>query len=110
MPGESWGGIWRILWVPETLTRPLTWSPVRARDGQVWTSGCALARKLQHAARANGDSTLPGTAILASIRRWEHGTITPGPRRQRCRPRLPRLAACFRFAWLDRRFRQLSLY
>jgi len=28
MPGESWGGIWRILWVPETLTRPLTWSPV----------------------------------------------------------------------------------
>jgi transcriptional regulator with XRE-family HTH domain/tetratricopeptide (TPR) repeat protein len=52
------------------------------RQSRGW-SAAEMARKLQHAARANGDSTLPGTAILTSyIRRWEHGTITPGERYQ----------------------------
>ena len=52
------------------------------RQSRGW-SAAEMARKLQHAARANGDTTLPGTAILTSyIRRWEHGTITPGERYQ----------------------------
>jgi transcriptional regulator with XRE-family HTH domain len=35
-----------------------------------------MGRQIQHAARTNGDHTLPGTAILASyIRRWEAGKV-----------------------------------
>jgi hypothetical protein len=52
------------------------------RQARGW-SAAEMARKLQHAARANGDTTLPGIAILTSyIRRWEHGAISPGERYQ----------------------------
>jgi len=50
------------------------------RQARGW-SAAEMARQLQRAARANGDKTVPGCAILASyIRRWEHGTTGPTER------------------------------
>lgn len=40
-----------------------------------------MGRRLQQAAKARGDHTLPGAAILASyVRRWERGVIIPTER------------------------------
>jgi transcriptional regulator with XRE-family HTH domain len=50
------------------------------RQAHGW-SAAETARQLQQAAKANGDRTVPGSAILASyIRRWERGTTTPTER------------------------------
>ena len=50
------------------------------RQARGW-SAAETARQLQRAAKANGDNTVPGCAILASyIRRWERGTIIPTER------------------------------
>jgi hypothetical protein len=40
-----------------------------------------MARRLQEAAKANGDNTVPGNKILCTyIRRWERGSIGPSER------------------------------
>lgn len=50
------------------------------RQARGW-SAAETARQRQQAAKANGDKTVPGSAILASyIRRWEHGTTSPTER------------------------------
>jgi transcriptional regulator with XRE-family HTH domain len=50
------------------------------RQAHGWSTA-EMARQLRQAAKANADTTVPGSAVLASyIRRWERGTISPTER------------------------------
>src|SRR6266576_2653246 len=52
----------------------------RQREDRGWTR-TELARQLTRAARARGDTSLPGTDNIShNIYRWERGAVTPAER------------------------------
>src|SRR5690242_17058197 len=54
----------------------------RQREGRGWTR-TELARQLIRAARARGDTSMPGVSNIShNIYRWERGAVTPAERYQ----------------------------